>query len=190
VTAVEQLAFWSGDLAGRLHAPRRRTSKPPPAYVWPQLGLFDRPPAPVKRQIRARPQEDEENDDDPFVTRPVVHLVVSASLAPGPQTSGIRSVFDLAACVLAMPGRQPPAAQRETRKPKLPLSPQEQRHGRTEREFGVTRHVAMRHDETEEWQERERQRRARQRVPKPTKGARTRSRKLIDLIGVGEDHGA
>lgn len=55
------------------------------------------------------------------------------------------------------------------------------------REDGVTRHVAVREQDTEEWAERERQRRARQRPPRPPKGAKTRSRKLQDLIG--EDDG-
>jgi hypothetical protein len=40
--------------------------------------------------------------------------------------------------------------------------------------------------ETEEWQERERQRRARQRPPKPTKTAKTRGRKLLEMIGVDD----
>jgi hypothetical protein len=37
--------------------------------------------------------------------------------------------------------------------------------------------------ETEEWKERERQRRARQVLPKPPAGAKTRSKKLLELVG-------
>lgn len=55
------------------------------------------------------------------------------------------------------------------------------------REDGVTRHVAIREQDTEEWAERERARRARQRPPRPVKGAKTRSKKLNQLIG--EDDG-
>lgn len=51
------------------------------------------------------------------------------------------------------------------------------------REDGVTRHMAIREQDTEEWAERERQRRARQRPPRPVKGAKTRSKKLEQLIG-------
>lgn len=54
------------------------------------------------------------------------------------------------------------------------------------REDGVTRHVAIREQDTPEWAEREQARRARQRPPRPPKGAKTRSRKLQDLIG-GDD---
>lgn len=50
-------------------------------------------------------------------------------------------------------------------------------------EDGVTRHVAIREQDTEEWAERERQRRARQRPPRPPRGAKTRSKKLEQLIG-------
>lgn len=51
------------------------------------------------------------------------------------------------------------------------------------REDGVTRHVAIREQDTAEWAEREQQRRARQRPPRPVKAAKTRSKKFMDLIG-------
>lgn len=53
-------------------------------------------------------------------------------------------------------------------------------------EDGITRVVTLREQDTPEWAERERQRRARQRPPRPTKGAKTRSKKLNDLIGEDE----
>jgi len=175
---MEQLALFATDQAGR-RCPRRRAvaRKAPPLPIWwPQLGLFDQPAPPPP----ADDGPDDFFDEDPFVTTPIHHMVVSASLTPAPQTSGIRSVFDLAARVLACPAR----ARKERPQPH-----QAPRHGRTLRDGDCTRHVAMRHDETEEWQERERQRRARQRVPRPSSKAKTRSRKLLDLIGPGEDDG-
>lgn len=54
---------------------------------------------------------------------------------------------------------------------------------RVERTVGSVRVVRLRPEETEDWQERERQRRARQRPPKPSKKAKTRSAKLLELIG-------
>lgn len=58
---------------------------------------------------------------------------------------------------------------------------------RIERDGDRVRLVRMLPQETEEWQERERERRARQRPPKPPKTAKTRGRKLLDLIGPGDD---
>lgn len=51
------------------------------------------------------------------------------------------------------------------------------------REDGITRHQAIREQDTPEWAERERQRRARQRPPRPPRAAKTRSKKFMDLIG-------
>lgn len=52
-----------------------------------------------------------------------------------------------------------------------------------EREGDVVRVTAITEQETAEWQERERQRRARQTVPKPSAKARTRSKKLLEMVG-------
>lgn len=54
---------------------------------------------------------------------------------------------------------------------------------RVVRDGDRTRLFRMRPEETEEWQEKERQRRARQRPPRPPKGAKTRGKKLLELIG-------
>jgi len=162
--AVLQLRLF-GDARGETAGQRRRdrVARAVAAVAqWVQLDLL----AWVDRHQAV------DDDDDPLIAAPIVHRVVLALEAEPPQTSGIRSVFDMAAAVLSKPSRPPKAEQ-----------PEPQRYGVTHREVGITRHVARRHDETEEWQERERQRRARQRVPKPTRGARTRSRKLLDLIG-------
>ena len=58
---------------------------------------------------------------------------------------------------------------------------------RIERDGDCVRLIRMLPQETEEWQERERARRARQKPPRPPKTAKTRGRKLLDLIGPGED---
>lgn len=54
------------------------------------------------------------------------------------------------------------------------------------RDGDTVRHVAIREQDTDEWAEREQQRRARQRPPRPAKSAKTRSKKLNDLIGEDE----
>ena len=134
----------------------------PAAGAWVQLDLLgtawlDRP---------------DEEADDPLIAAPIVHRIVLALEAEPPQTTGVRSIFDLAVVVQCMPAR-----------PEKPEAPRPERYGVTTREAGVIRHTARRYDETEEWAEKERQRRARQRVPKPVKRARTRGAKLLDLIG-------
>lgn len=175
----ELFAMTVAERAAAAQAIRRRARQPRmPASRWVQLDLLAQ-----SWLNRHEPLPGDEDEDDPFVTSPIVHRLVPAHLTPPPETSGIRSIFDFAATVLTVPDK---AKRRAPPVEPQPLSIQAQRHGRTVREVGVTRHVAMRHDETEEWQERERQRRARQRVPRPSQRARTRSSKLIDLIGTGE----
>jgi hypothetical protein len=176
----ELFAMSEAERVAAAQAIRRRARRPQmPASRWVQLDLLA-----STWLNRHEPLDDDDEEDDPFVTAPLVHRLVPAHLTPLPQTSGIRSIFDFAATVLSVPDK---SKRRAPPQESQPLSIQAQRHGRTEREVGVTRHVAMRHDETEEWQERERRRRARQRVPRPVKAARTRGRKLIDLIGTGEN---
>jgi len=58
---------------------------------------------------------------------------------------------------------------------------------RVERDGDRVRLVRMLPQETPEWQERERQRRARQKPPRPPKKAKTRSRKLLEIIGDVDD---
>lgn len=162
--AVQQLDLFDAEHPEPCRAPRRRFAARVAAFVqWVQLDLLS--PQWLHRL------DGEDLDDDPFVAAPIVHRVVLALDAEPPQTTGIRSVFDMAAAVLSKPAKPPKPEQTEP-----------PRYGVTLREVGVTRHVARRHDETEEWAERERQRRARQRVPKPTKRARTRGRKLLEMI--------
>jgi hypothetical protein len=104
---------------------------------------------------------------------PAQRVVVAAWLPP-PVTRAARSVFDLAAgmgeCADAVPDASPyPAEVRQV-----------------VRTGGTTRHVGCAYPSnrwTPEREEQERARRARQRPPKPVKGARTRSRKLREMIG-------
>lgn len=55
---------------------------------------------------------------------------------------------------------------------------------RIERDFGLVRVVEVRPEETAAWQEKEQARRAKQRPPPPTKGWRTRSKKLRKVLGL------
>lgn len=167
-----QLDLFDTEHPAPARTPRRRFAARVAAFVqWVQLDLLA--PQWLNRV------EGEDPDNDPFCS-PIVHRVVLALEAEPPQTTGIRSVFDMAASVLCKPGRGPDGEVQDRPTPQPP------RYGVTVREVGVTRHVARRHDETEEWAEKERQRRARQRLPKPSKRARTRGRKLLDLIGQEE----
>lgn len=56
---------------------------------------------------------------------------------------------------------------------------------RVERDGDLVRVVRLQPEETDEWKERERARRARQRPPRPVRKAKTRGKKLLDMIGEG-----
>lgn len=56
---------------------------------------------------------------------------------------------------------------------------------RVERDGDRVRVVRLLPGETDEWKERERARRARQRPPKPVRRAKTRGKKLLEMIGEG-----
>jgi hypothetical protein len=108
---------------------------------------------------------DDEGEDDPLVTAPIIHAWVKASECTLPAMLAPRSVFDLA-------GHQVVAkAMRRKHEPReeKPKQIQAETHLRVTKEFGITRVVRMHHTETEEWKERETARRARQTPPKPPK---------------------
>jgi hypothetical protein len=112
-------------------------------------------------------------DDDP-----VVHAVVPAAGRPLPRTSGVPSIFEWARAMQLSAGV--PAAN------EVAISKPPARFGASIRNAGVLRCVGGQYPAgrwTKEREERERARRARQRPPKPVKGARTRSRKLREMIG-------
>jgi len=116
------------------------------------------------------PDEDELDEE-----LPVVRRIVAARGIPMPATTAPRSVFDLAARpVIVQVGGAAPEELRMV--------------ARVDVRDGVTRTVGAAYPSrwTPEDEERERQRRARQRPPKPSKKAKTRGRKLLEMIG-GED---
>lgn len=113
----------------------------------------------------------DEPDVDALVTQPIIKRIVSAADAAPLAIRGPASVFDMA-------HQRKPITVRMER-------PQEgASFRRVARDGGVTRCVRIQEQDTAEWQEREAARRARQRPPKPTAKAKTKSRKLVDLVGV------
>ena len=110
----------------------------------------------------------------------VVHRHASAGEVERPVTTAPRSIFDLGAMYRGKRLDQSFAA--GLRPDDKPAKLQ-----RVERDTGVVRCVGASYPVrwTPEEEERERQRRARQRPPRPTKKAKTRGRKLLDLIGPG-----
>ncbi len=121
-------------------------------------------------QIQRAPQDLDTDLADDDWDHPQ-HLWIKASEAMPQQVRAPASVFDLAfkPVRVRMPGHDSAA----------PVT-------RVEREGGLVRLTRIQVQDTEAWQERERARRARQKPPKPVKKARTRGRKLLDLIGEGE----
>lgn len=118
------------------------------------------------------PEFDVDDEHEP----PIVHAIVPAGTKPPPSLGreAVRTVFEL--CRLDQLGqrfwRQPPVE----RTPSLIV-----------RDVGRVRVVRLLPQETLEWQEREVRRRAKQRPPRPPRGAKTRSKKLLDLIGRAYD---
>lgn len=141
--------------------PRVRRKRPQlTRSLWQQLQL-------TLVTVRAKAAKD--HDADTEYDYPA-HRIVSAASLPAPAFSAPRSVFDLASFGIVSGMTSCPAAQV---------------HRRVIREDGITRHVAMRYQDTQEWADKEQARRARQRPPKPTKGAKTMSGKLRELVGAG-----
>ena len=165
-----------------------------------QLPLFRRLPVPRGavpwHRVRARRANDDvdltaalqlafafrlrtlERDIDTEFDYPA-HVVVRAGDAPLLQIDTPRSVFDLADI-----GRQFRLRERFGDAAGFENSPPV----RIERTAGVIKHVGASYPvrATGEDIERERVRRAKQRPPKPSRKAKTRSRKLLDLIGVDD----
>ena len=123
----------------------------------------------------------DESDDDPLVKLPIIHRIVPASERDCPVTSGASSVFAHGA-ILAV---QAIAADARERRRLEGRQRQAKTLYRVRREEGVTRCERILPQETEEWAEREAARRARQKPPKPTKAAKTKGAKLLELIGGG-----
>jgi len=111
---------------------------------------------------------------------PPAHLIFPAGDRPPPKTVAVRTVFELASAdagLRLLEGfrhERPAAGARSVMCLRIE---------------GVTRHVGAAYPVrwTPEDDEREKQRRARQKPPRPSKKARSRSKKLLDLIGVHPD---
>jgi len=116
---------------------------------------------------------DEEPDD--WASAAPVHLVVSAAQRKPLRPKGPVSIFDAVAFLPKLvPSRRPQVcardvAQRASKVIELP--------------DGGIRHIAIRVQETREWQEREEARRARQVPPKAPKEMRGKGKKLAELVG-------
>lgn len=125
-------------------------------------------------------------DDDGVDDMPPVRRTVDARTTSTPVTRAARSVFDIgiaaAAQRLTTTGRFGDSA---GFKASAPLSVK----AKVERTSGVTKITGASYPSrwTAEDEERERQRRARQKPPRPPKKAKTRGKKLLDLIGVDDD---
>lgn len=113
-----------------------------------------------------------------------VHRVVKAADAEPLKVIPVASIFGLADTYKALKrGRFGAGLGDKEEAPKEPAP------YRVERSWadGVHRVIRQRPEETVEWQEKERARRAKQRPPKPTRKAKTRSKKLLELIGEPDD---
>jgi hypothetical protein len=117
---------------------------------------------------------------------PLIRIIVAAIGCRPPRTKAVRSIFDIGTAgngldLLSM-GRRfavPPSAPDEAPGARIV---------RCLREPGTTRCVGALYPVrwTPEQEEQEAQRRARQRPPRPTKGARTKSKKLRDMVGTDD----
>jgi hypothetical protein len=149
--------------------------------VLRQFGRRPPRPRPDPEQLTLRIVLREPERDDAPEPMPV-HRLVSAADAPPVETRAAASVFTLAdaakaAHALRTFGRFGAASGFEP----APY--------RVERSYadGTVRMIRQRPEDTEEWQERERVRRAKQRPPKPTRKAKTRGKKLLEMIGEAND---
>lgn len=123
-----------------------------------------------------------EDDDEDII--PVVRRLVPAAGQPTPRTDAARSIFDFAAAYKGLTAHGGRFGDAAGFKVQVKVS------HKVEVATGVTRCVGAAYPArwTPEDEERERQRRARQKPPRPTKRARTKGKKLRELIG--DDDGA
>ncbi|WP_128000943.1 hypothetical protein [Piscinibacter defluvii] len=121
-----------------------------------------------------------ENEVDPYCYP--VHRQVPAAGAPRPESVAPRWIFELASSNIKIARFDPhPGKARSTGS-----GPPLRTFTLALREAGATRCMGGQYPSdrwTAEREEKERARRARQRPPRPPKGAKTRGRKLFDLIG-------
>lgn len=113
----------------------------------------------------------EDEDQDWWSAQAPRHTWVPATARKPPKITAPRSIFEAAAF-------EPKAVRMRGAQCEAPRARKV-----VEIADGVHRHIALLPQETDEWAERERARRARQVPPKAPKGARTKGRKLIELVG-------
>lgn len=129
-----------------------------------QLDMFD-----AAAQLTAL-----DDDETEWGAVPFVQIVGPAAGKPAPKITAPRSVFELAGMPFTLPARGEAEKAPEARYAAV-----------VEVSDGVRRCVGAAFPSrwTPEDEERERQRRARQRPPKPSKKARTKGKKLMELVG-------
>lgn len=151
-----QMELFAGLAVPEVHSPRRK---------WSHKVRQPEPAQPV--QLDLKEQEPIDPDEIPEPGDYPAHWIVKAEDRPLPKGLGARSIFDLG--LSAMPA-QVISEMMATRAEEKPLAPMpDPIHRRVIREAGVTRHISMRYQETDEWAEKDRARRARQKLPKPPK---------------------
>lgn len=142
------------------------------------IAKFKDEPPPTHR-VSSRPslgECDDELNDDP----PPVHRIVPAYGMPLPVTAGFVSVFDMA----GMSKHLPPLRLCGSNSAKCATTRiQDATHLAIEREAGVVRVRRIHYLDTRAWIEQEAARRARQKPPKPTAKAKTKGRKLLEMVG-------
>ena len=126
-------------------------------------------------------QDGEADDDFDYP----LQRVVPAAQAEAPTTRAVRSIFDMAAAAAASQALRAGGRFGASEQFKAQQAPQVTRVDGVVRVVGA-RYPANRWDEQRH--EQERARRARQKPPRPTKRARTKSKKLRDMIGGEEFH--
>lgn len=150
---LAQLELFAGLAVPELQPGKRwsRKTKGPASPLFEQLAFDLRPPP-----VWVDPDDIPEEGDFPE------HRWARAEDCETPKIRGVASVFDLAArqviAEFMLPRRR---AQQEVTNDAPVI------HRRIVREGDVTRHIAMRVQDTDEWKERETARRARQVLPKP-----------------------
>lgn len=134
---------------------------------WGRKVRRPEPAQPV--QLDLKEQEPIDPDEIPEPGDYPAHWIVKAEDRPLPKGLGARSIFDLG--LSAMPAQviSEMMATRPEEKPMAPMPDQIHRRIIRSTADGITRHISMRYQDTEEWAEKERARRARQKLPKPPK---------------------
>lgn len=158
-TPGAQLELFAGLAVPEVQQSRRK---------WVRMVRKPEPDMPVQLELKEQaptvpidPDEIPEPGDFPS------HWIVKAEDRPLPKGLGARSIFDMG--LAAMPA-QVIAEMMDQSADEQPITPMpDPIYRRIIREDGITRHMSMRYQETEEWAEKDRIRRSKQVLPKPPK---------------------